>query len=217
MMPSIPPEEKRTGSASQRPPLPERQPPLVRVPSAGAGPGAVVYCFGALVWVIGLLLVIGNITGIFRTFPFAGFLTTFVGFLIQGWGNAILRTSHQKMQIEVFSKIRRQQALESSKREAPPASRIGTDSAALQEAIQDRTGIPLVGQGRATPERSAPGAGEEADRAVARQAHEPARLAAHRGAASGSDKGTQTRLVVVLLVLISVLAIVLLVLPGLSR
>jgi hypothetical protein len=53
--------------------------------------GKVVYYFGTAVWVGGLLMIIGNVTGVFPTFPFAGFIVTVIGILIQVAGNAIMK------------------------------------------------------------------------------------------------------------------------------
>jgi hypothetical protein len=54
--------------------------------------GRTVYFVGSAVWVVGVLLIIGNVSGLFRTFPFAGFLVTVVGFLIQAAGNSMARS-----------------------------------------------------------------------------------------------------------------------------
>jgi hypothetical protein len=41
---------------------------------------------GAFVFLLGIGLFIGNVTGLFRTFPMAGWLTMFLGGGIFGWG-----------------------------------------------------------------------------------------------------------------------------------
>ena len=46
----------------------------------------VAYYSGVVVFMIGLLLLIGNLTGLFPTYPFAGFITTAIGMGIFDWG-----------------------------------------------------------------------------------------------------------------------------------
>ena len=52
--------------------------------------GMRIYYCGAIVWIIGLVLICGNLTGLFRTFAYAGFITTAVGFAIQALGNMLV-------------------------------------------------------------------------------------------------------------------------------
>lgn len=65
--------------------------------------GQSIYYFGTILWVLGVLLIIGNVTGLVPTFPFAGFLMTIVGFLIQMGGNAIVSSRNNA----VVNKINR--------------------------------------------------------------------------------------------------------------
>jgi hypothetical protein len=44
------------------------------------------YCFGMVTWIVGGALFLGNVTGIFPTFPYAGFLLMIVGVTIQRAG-----------------------------------------------------------------------------------------------------------------------------------
>ena len=71
--------------------------------------GSLVYFIGIAVWIIGLGLIIGNITRAFPTFPFAGFIVTLIGFGIQSKGNSIISgvgTAEplKKMEINQFLK-----------------------------------------------------------------------------------------------------------------
>ena len=57
---------------------------LITIQSMKPGPGAVRKVIGGCVVLLGIALIIGNITGAFRTFPFAGVLVLFIGFAIMG-------------------------------------------------------------------------------------------------------------------------------------
>jgi len=38
-----------------------------------------MHALGAVIFGVGICLIIGNVTGKFRTFPFAGYITTVIG------------------------------------------------------------------------------------------------------------------------------------------
>ena len=50
--------------------------------SSGSSASMVFGVIGFLVIVVGVILIIGNMTGLFPTFPFAGYLTTVLGGLL---------------------------------------------------------------------------------------------------------------------------------------
>ena len=74
--------------------------------------GQAVYYVGAIIWVGGLLLIIGNITRLFPTFPYAGFLVTGVGVVIQFIGNAIVKQSNEKILAQLMDELARQTTAE---------------------------------------------------------------------------------------------------------
>lgn len=53
--------------------------------------GAKLYIVGIVIWILGLVLAAGNITGLFPTFPYAGFTLTGIGALIQWLGSIELK------------------------------------------------------------------------------------------------------------------------------
>ena len=52
--------------------------------------GRLLYGCGIAIFIAGIALIIGNVTGFFRTFPFAGYLTTVIGAAIQGAGSKLI-------------------------------------------------------------------------------------------------------------------------------
>jgi hypothetical protein len=60
--------------------------PQVRAGQAGGG-GLAMQFLGGLIFAVGICLFIGNVTGIFRTFPFAGFIVMGIGGAIMGAGH----------------------------------------------------------------------------------------------------------------------------------
>jgi hypothetical protein len=54
---------------------------------AGGSAGLLAMGLGGVVFVLGVGLFIGNVTGLFRTIPMAGWLTMLIGGAIYGWGS----------------------------------------------------------------------------------------------------------------------------------
>lgn len=50
--------------------------------STDSGPFGALQALGVLIVIVGFILMVGNMTGIFPTFPFAGFITMFIGGLL---------------------------------------------------------------------------------------------------------------------------------------
>jgi hypothetical protein len=44
---------------------------------------------GAAIWICGVFLLLGNVSGFMRTFPYAGLCVTGIGFIIQTIGNMV--------------------------------------------------------------------------------------------------------------------------------
>jgi hypothetical protein len=63
--------------------------------------GKAVYNLGGLVWIVGVLLILGNVTRVFATFPFAGFLTTIVGVVIQRAGSSMIQAEQRATVVKV--------------------------------------------------------------------------------------------------------------------
>ena len=60
--------------------------------------GRLIHFFGIAVFIAGIDIIFGNVSGVFPTFPFAGYITTLIGVAIQGAG--------EKMSIEVSDTYR---------------------------------------------------------------------------------------------------------------
>jgi hypothetical protein len=211
-----PPREERSGSVIQPPSPHEVQSRLAKAQLAG-GNGIAVYYFGTAIWVIGVLLLLGNVTGVFPTFPFAGLLTTVVGVLIQVSGNAIIKNSNKEAQAALFAEAARRQAIEGGKGHAPSASGMDTYADVRQPARQDSASIQPVGQQLRVPERSDSRLQAEKDRSgISLKTHGLDQFASQRAGASATESRRGLRLLVILLIVISVVVIVFLVLPRLS-
>ena len=64
--------------------------------------GKMLINLGGIVWAVGLVLIIGNVSGLLRTFPYAGFLTTVIGWALQNAGQSVVRETLR----EAFTRVR---------------------------------------------------------------------------------------------------------------
>jgi hypothetical protein len=78
-------ELRQRGTFGDVPRLPSRDPEQ-RYRLAKPGSGVPLVGCGALIFLLGVGLFIGNVTGLFPTFPFAGFIAMTVGSLLFGAG-----------------------------------------------------------------------------------------------------------------------------------
>ena len=76
-------------------PLPPSEPRETSHQPQSTGAGVGIYYFGTVVWILGVVLIIGNVSRLLPTFAYAGFLVTLVGFIIQSIGNSVTKNSYQ--------------------------------------------------------------------------------------------------------------------------
>ena len=118
-------QEQGATVADLRVPLPhEHFPPANEIVAHGRG-GMAMYYIGAAVWLAGVLLIIGNFTGYFPTFPYAGFLVTVIGVLIQSAGNAATKNANALMLAQVHAAAARRAAAENTGEPNEASSRLG--------------------------------------------------------------------------------------------
>jgi hypothetical protein len=62
----------------------DREPPVTRASSQDSVSGAILAVLGLVLLIGGVVLFIGNLSGIFPTFPYAGFITSSIGIAMIG-------------------------------------------------------------------------------------------------------------------------------------